>query len=200
MLRPAAALCSLLLLSWGAHAAPATRDPVSLAYTPCAGMSCIPLTLSDGKTHVLMLDTGNVNSWLLEETARSMGLKLDTIEQPAVDVAGVEQQHVSLAIAQRNGNANHARAGGVGEIDGIASCRCRVRAPREEQEGTECRGGSEHAHLQSSERLEVYGGPGLASLRPSVARPPFGARYQLTQRKKPLRPRDLRGFLFEAWR
>jgi hypothetical protein len=79
MLRPAATLCSLLFLFPAAHAA--ARDSVNLAYAPCAGMICVPVTLSDGKTHVLLLDTGNVNSWLLADTARSMGLKLDTIEQ-----------------------------------------------------------------------------------------------------------------------
>jgi hypothetical protein len=99
MLRPAATLLSLLLLSSAAHAAPSPRDLVNLAYTPCAGMICVPVTLSDGKTHVLLLDTGNVNSWLLAETARAMGLKLDPIEQGGKALPGLfrlGEQKVSL--------------------------------------------------------------------------------------------------------
>ena len=101
MLRPAAALCSLLLLSVEppAHAASPAPDLVNLAYTPCAGMICVPVTLSDGKTHVLLLDTGNVNSWLLAETAAAMGLKPDPIEQDGKVLPGLFRlgaQKVSL--------------------------------------------------------------------------------------------------------
>jgi hypothetical protein len=89
MLRPAAALGALLCLLSAAHAAAAAPDLVNLAYTPCAGMICMPVTLADGKTHVLLLDTGNVNSWLLADTARAIGLKLDPIEQDGKVLAGL---------------------------------------------------------------------------------------------------------------
>jgi len=99
MLRPAAALCSLFLLSFAAHAAPGVPDLVNLAYTPCGGMICIPVTLADGKSHVLLLDTGNVNSWLLADTARAMGLQLEPIEQDGKALPGLYrlgEQKVSL--------------------------------------------------------------------------------------------------------
>lgn len=89
MLRPAAALRSLLCLLFAAHAAPAAADLVNLAYTPCAGMICMPVTLADGKIHVLLLDTGNVNSWLLADTARAIGLKLEPIEQDGKVLPGL---------------------------------------------------------------------------------------------------------------
>lgn len=88
MLRSAAALCSILLLPL-AHAAPADPAVVTLIYAPCGGMICIPVTLADGRNHVLLLDTGNVNSWLTAETARALGLKLEPIEQDRKALAGL---------------------------------------------------------------------------------------------------------------
>jgi len=89
MLRPAAALASLLLYWSAAHAASSAPDLVNLAYTPCAGMICVPVTFSDGKTHLLLLDTGNVNSWLLADTAQAMGLELKPIEQDGKALPGL---------------------------------------------------------------------------------------------------------------
>ena len=89
MHRPVAALASLLLVWSTAPAASPAPDLVNLAYTPCAGMICVPVTLADGKTHVLLLDTGNVNSWLLAGTARAMGLKLEPIEQDGKVLPGL---------------------------------------------------------------------------------------------------------------
>lgn len=88
MLRPAAVLCSIVLLSL-AHAAPAATPAVTLTYAPCGGMICIPVTLADGRNHVLLLDTGNVNSWLNAETARALGLRLEPIEQDGKALPGL---------------------------------------------------------------------------------------------------------------
>jgi len=99
MLRPAAALASLLLFWSAAHTASSAPDLVNLAYIPCAGMICVPVTLSDGKTHLLLLDTGNVNSWLLADTAQAMGLELKPIEQDGKALPGLFRlgaQKVSL--------------------------------------------------------------------------------------------------------
>lgn len=99
MLRLTAALCSILAVVSAAHAAPGVADLVNLAYTPCGGMICVPVTLADGKSHVLLLDTGNVNSWLLAETARAMGLKPEPIEQDGKALPGLfrlGEQKVSL--------------------------------------------------------------------------------------------------------
>ena len=82
-----AMLGSLLLLA-ASHAAPADPAAVTVTYTPCGGMICIPVRLADGRNHVLLLDTGNVNSWLMAETARALGLKLDPIEQDGKALAG----------------------------------------------------------------------------------------------------------------
>ncbi len=98
MLRPAAALCSILLLSL-AHAAFADPAAVTLTYAPCGGMICLSVTLADGRNHVLLLDTGNVNSWLTAETARALGLKLEPIEQDGKALPGLFRlgaQSVSL--------------------------------------------------------------------------------------------------------
>jgi len=99
MLRLTAALCSMLALASAARAAAGAPELVNLAYTPCAGMICIPVTLADGKSHVLLLDTGNVNSWLLADTARDIGLKPEPIEQDGKALPGLYrlgEQKVSL--------------------------------------------------------------------------------------------------------
>jgi len=52
-------------------------------------MICIPVTLADGRSHRLLLDTGNVGSWLMADTARTLGLKLDRIEHDGKAVPGI---------------------------------------------------------------------------------------------------------------
>ena len=99
MLRVVTAFCSGMLLLSAARAAPADPDVVKLIFTPCEGMICIPVTLADGRSHVLLLDTGNVNSWLLADSAGRLGLKLGPIEQDGKVVAGISRlgtQSVSL--------------------------------------------------------------------------------------------------------
>lgn len=90
---------SLLLLPLCAAQAAAAADAAALSYAPCGGMICIPVTLADGKSHVVLLDTGNVNSWLLADTARALGLKAEPIEQDGKTLAGLFRlgvQSVSL--------------------------------------------------------------------------------------------------------
>jgi len=52
-------------------------------------MICMPVTLADGRSHLLLLDTGNVSSWLVADTARNLGLKLDAIEHEGKAVPGI---------------------------------------------------------------------------------------------------------------
>jgi hypothetical protein len=89
MLRQVVAFCSSFLVLSAIQGAPATPDAVKLDFTPCGGMVCIPVTLADGRTHVLLLDTGNVNSWLVADTANTLGLKLDPTEQNGKLVPGI---------------------------------------------------------------------------------------------------------------
>lgn len=90
MLRLAAILGSLLLtLVSATQARAAAPEAVTLGYAPCGGMICVPVTLADGKSHVMLLDTGNVNSWLLVDTARALGLKVEPIEQDGKALAGL---------------------------------------------------------------------------------------------------------------
>ncbi len=89
MLRPAAALCCTVLLLSAADAAFASTEPVTLSFTPCGGMICIPVTLADGKSHLLLLDTGNVNSWLSADTAKGLNIKLEPIEQDGKALPGL---------------------------------------------------------------------------------------------------------------
>jgi hypothetical protein len=99
MLRRLAALCSSLLILAVARAAPAVPEGVNLAFTGCGGMICIAVPLADGRNHVLLLDTGNVNSWLLSDTARALDLKLDPIEREGKVIPGIFRlgvQSVSL--------------------------------------------------------------------------------------------------------
>ena len=99
MLRPAIALCSSFLVVTAAQGAPAIPGATQLDFAACGGMVCIPVTLADGRSHVLLLDTGNVTSWLVTDTARTLGLKLDPIEHDGKVVAGISRlgtQTVSL--------------------------------------------------------------------------------------------------------
>jgi hypothetical protein len=97
-------IASLLLL-----AAPAMRAaavPVELTYKPCDGMICLPVMLADGKTHWLLLDTGNVNSWLLADTARAMHLKLDVIEQGGTKLSGIFRLGAQTVFLQKQPLSN----------------------------------------------------------------------------------------------
>jgi hypothetical protein len=89
MLRVVAGLGSSFLILSTAQSATAVSEVVNLTFAPCGGMICLPVTLADGKNHVLLLDTGNVNSWLVADTARTLGLKLDPIEQDGKVVPGI---------------------------------------------------------------------------------------------------------------
>lgn len=85
MPRLAAVLASILL----AVPLRALAAELVLTFTDCGGMICVPVTLADGKSHVLLLDTGNVNSWLSTDTARGLKLKLEPIEQDGKVLPGL---------------------------------------------------------------------------------------------------------------
>jgi hypothetical protein len=89
MLRVVTGLCSSFLILSTAQSASAVSEVVNLTFEPCGGMICLPVTLADGRSHVLLLDTGNVNSWLVADTARTLGLRLDPIAQDGKVVAGI---------------------------------------------------------------------------------------------------------------
>ena len=89
MLRVIAGLWSSLLILSTAQSASAASEVANLTFAPCGGMICLPVTLADGKSHVLLLDTGNVSSWLVADTARTLGLRLEPIEQDGKAVPGI---------------------------------------------------------------------------------------------------------------
>jgi hypothetical protein len=89
MLRLIVAFCSSVLVLSAAQGAAAAPEAVELDFTDCGGMVCLPVTLADGRSHVLLLDTGNVNSWLAADIARTLGLKLEPIEQNGKIVPGI---------------------------------------------------------------------------------------------------------------
>jgi len=89
MLRVVAAVCSGFLILSATESVSAAPAEVTLGFTPCGGMICIPVTLADGRRHVLLLDTGNVNSWLMADTARGLGLKLEPLEHDGKVVSGI---------------------------------------------------------------------------------------------------------------
>ena len=99
MLRLAATFCSCLLLMALAKAAPVVAGAVSVPFTLCGEMICLKVRLADGVDHVLLLDTGNISSWLMADTARALGLKLDPIEQDGKivpEIFRLGEQTVSL--------------------------------------------------------------------------------------------------------
>jgi hypothetical protein len=89
MLRLKDRLWITLLVLVAAPASRAAAVPVELTFKPCDGMICLPVTLADGKNHWLLLDTGDVNSWLSADTARAMHLKLEAIEQDGKKLDGI---------------------------------------------------------------------------------------------------------------
>jgi len=84
-----------------ALAAPAAlAETAEVPFEPCDGMICLPVTLADGKSHLLLLDTGNINSWLTIETAQTLHLPLEPLEQNGKTLDGIFRlgaQTVSLA-------------------------------------------------------------------------------------------------------
>jgi hypothetical protein len=75
--------------------------PIALTFRPCDGLICLPVTLADGKKHWLLLDTGNVNSWLLADTARVLHLKLELIEQNGKQLEGIFRLGTQTVSLQR---------------------------------------------------------------------------------------------------
>jgi hypothetical protein len=71
------------------HAWGAEFPAAEVSFSPCDGMICVPVTLSDGKTHVMLLDTGNVNSWLSRKTAQSLGKTPEPIMSGDKTVQGI---------------------------------------------------------------------------------------------------------------
>jgi len=100
MLRVAAALCSVFPVLATAQSATAVSEVVNLTFAPCGGMICLPVTLADGKSHLLLLDTGNVSSWLVADTARTLGLRLEPIERDGKAVPGVFRLGVQTVALQ----------------------------------------------------------------------------------------------------
>lgn len=92
-------IAGLLLLA--APALRAAAAPVELTFKPCNGMICLPGTLADGKNHWLLLDTGNVNSWLSADSARTMHLKLDVIEQDGKKLDGIFRLGAQTVLLQK---------------------------------------------------------------------------------------------------
>ena len=74
---------------WGWAWLPACAGAEEVRFRSCAGMICLPVTLPDGNPHLLLLDTGNVNSWLKVETARALQFKLEPIEREGTALPGV---------------------------------------------------------------------------------------------------------------
>jgi hypothetical protein len=52
------------------------RFVADLDFTSCDGLICLPVTLDDGSRQVMLLDTGNVNSYVAADTARAKGWPL----------------------------------------------------------------------------------------------------------------------------
>lgn len=104
MQRLALGLMLVPCLALAATAALAASTEVP--FEPCNGMICVPVALADGKSHVLLLDTGNVNSWLTLETARALQLQLEPIQRGGKTLDGVfrlGQQTVSLGARPLSG-------------------------------------------------------------------------------------------------
>jgi hypothetical protein len=101
MLRRKNRLWFASLLFLAAPAIRAAAVPVELTFKPCDGMICLPVTLADGKSHWLLLDTGNVNSWLLADAARAMHLKLDVIEQDGKKIDGIFRIGAQTVLLQK---------------------------------------------------------------------------------------------------
>jgi hypothetical protein len=106
MLRPKDRIWIASLLLLAAPAIRAAAVPVELTFKPCDGMICLPVTLADGKSHWLLFDTGNVNSWLLADTARAMHLKLDVIEQDGKELDGIFRLGAQTVFLQKQPLSN----------------------------------------------------------------------------------------------
>lgn len=77
---------ALITMSCGV---PAFAAAVDIPFELCDGMICLPVTLSDGNSHRMLLDTGNVNSWLTMRTAEAQRLKLEPIQQDGKVLPGL---------------------------------------------------------------------------------------------------------------
>jgi hypothetical protein len=67
----------------------ASTAETQISFISCGGMICMPVTLSDGKSHVMLLDTGNVSSWMSSKTAKALGKSLDPVTDDGKPVPGL---------------------------------------------------------------------------------------------------------------
>lgn len=58
-------------------------------FLPCDGMICVAVTLSDGKNHQMLLDTGNVDSWVTVKTAQGLGKTLEPVMNVDQPIPGI---------------------------------------------------------------------------------------------------------------
>lgn len=72
-----AALLLLTTFSAATHA-DAIRFIAELPFTSCDGLICLPVTLEDGQQKTFVLDTGDVTSYLAQDTAQTLGWQLET--------------------------------------------------------------------------------------------------------------------------
>jgi hypothetical protein len=79
----------LVIAALAATPASATANETEIKFTPCDGMICMPVVLSDGKSHLLLLDTGNVSCWMTAETAQSLGKTLEPVKSEDKPIPGV---------------------------------------------------------------------------------------------------------------
>ena len=77
----------------------AATESTDVPFEMCDGMICIPVTLSDGKLHRFLLDTGDVNSWWTTATAQALGVTATPVvrdDKPLPGVFRLGEQQVSI--------------------------------------------------------------------------------------------------------
>jgi hypothetical protein len=97
VLRSAALLFLMLPALAIAEGTGASAFPLELPFSLCGGMICVKAQLADGSDHVLLLDSGNVNSWLAEKTARALLLTLEPIVNGGKTIPRAQADHLREA-------------------------------------------------------------------------------------------------------
>jgi hypothetical protein len=83
-------LVPMLWLAAGtSHATQTVEFAAELAFHDCRGLICIDIALDDGQPRTLLLDTGNIHSALMADTAQALGWKTEPFEKSGKAVPGI---------------------------------------------------------------------------------------------------------------
>ncbi len=80
-----------LIASFALFAVAACCSAADIPFRDCRGMICLDVSVDGSKPRAFLLDTGNVNSTMAADVAKSLGWKTEAIERDGKPMAGIQR-------------------------------------------------------------------------------------------------------------